>query len=140
MCCLLRYLLRCPESVIPVKYYEAFHGPLKEKSFHAITVQRIAYPEFEYETAIGEYQQLIISLPHNSRTSLLYLVDLLALLASSSGIFKMTSQRLAAIFQPAILSPGKIGGDFIKKEGSYQLSQKVIGFLIENADLFLWDS
>ena len=49
----------------------------------------------------------------------------------------MTSQRLAAIFQPAILSPVKAGEDFIEEISSRQLSQDVLTFLIENQDSFL---
>ena len=116
-CILLRFLLRLPESVIPVDCYEAFHAPLDEE-----------------ETAIHRYQRLITSLPPLSRHLLQYLLDLLAAFASKSEINKMTSQRLAAIFQPALLSPNKAGEEYIEESGSCRLSQMVLVFLIQNWD------
>ena len=114
-------MFRLPEPVIPVDRYEAFHLPLKAE-------------EFDHATAILEYQPLIISLPPEPRDLLLYLLDLLAAFASKSEINKMTSQRLAAIFQPALLSPNKAGDEYIEESGSCRLSQMVLVFLIQNWD------
>lgn len=50
----------------------------------------------------------------------------------------MTSPRLAAVFQPAILSPVKAGEDFIEEEKPRQICQEVLIFLIENQDSFLF--
>ena len=51
----------------------------------------------------------------------------------------MTSQRLAGIFQPVILSPVKAGEDFDEDAQSYSFSQIVLVFLIENQDSFQID-
>ena len=123
-CTLLRFLLRLPESVIPIRHYEAFHVSIGTSGQ-------------EIESAICKFQQLITSLPPPSRQLLLYLLDVMAVLCSKSEINKMTSQRLAAIFQPAILSPVKAGEDFIEEISSHQLSQDVLTFLIEQQDHFL---
>ena len=48
----------------------------------------------------------------------------------------MTSERLAAFFQPAILSPVGAGEDSVEEAHSFQLSQIVLVFLIENQDNF----
>ena len=123
-CTLLKFLLRFPESVIPVRYYEAFHVSIGTSGQ-------------EIQSAIRKFQQLITSLPPPSRQLLLYLLDLMAVFWLKSEVNKMTSQRLAAIFQPAILSPVKAGEDFIEETTSRQLSQDVLKFLIENQDNFL---
>ena len=123
-CPLLRFLLRLPESVIPVRHYEAFHVSIGTSGE-------------EIESAIRKFQQLITLLPPPSRQLLLYLLDIMAVFCSKSEINKMTSQRLAAIFQPAILSPVKAGEDFIEEMSSRQLSQDVLTFLIERQDHFL---
>ena len=117
-------MLRLPESVIPVDSYEDFQAPLKVE-------------DYDHTTAIREYQRLFTLLPPVSRQLLLYLLDLLAVFASKYEINKMTSARLAAIFQPAILSPVKAGEDFIEEAEACRLSQDVLHFLIENQDDFL---
>ena len=78
-----------------------------------------------------------MSLPYESGMLLFYLLDLLAIFASKSKINKMTPQRLAAIFQPAILSPVKACEDFDEKAESCQLSQMVLAFLIEGTKTIL---
>ena len=119
-------MFRLPKPVIPVDRYEAFH---------AIFVQQTD-PEFDHATASHKYRRLLTSLLPLSRHLLLYLLDLLAVFASKSEFNKMTSQRLAAIFQPAILSLVRPGEDFIEEAGSCRLSQMVLVFLIENWDGF----
>ena len=49
----------------------------------------------------------------------------------------MTVLRLAAIFQPAILSPVKTGEDFIEEAESCRRSQTILRFMINNQDNFL---
>jgi len=91
----------------------------------------------EYEYTVRAFRQLITLLPPLSRQLLLYLLDLLAVFASKSHINKMTPQRMAAIFQTAILSSIKAGDDYIEDPTSRQLSQDVLVFLIEHQDHFL---
>ena len=135
------FLFRLPEPVIPFDCYEAFHDPLKDEPWCASMAQQSAYTQFDHAPAIHEYRRLIIFLPSLSRTLLIYLLDLLVTFALKSEINKMTSQRLAAIFQPAILSPVKAGEDFDEKAESCQLSQMVLAFLIEGTKTTLrWDS
>ena len=131
---LLRYLLRSPKPVIPLEKYEAFQKPLRPHSFFSTN---LSDSSFENDVAIREYQRQIILLPPLSRQLLLYLLDLLAVFASKCETNRMTSPRLAAVFQPAILSPVKAGEDFIEEEKSRQISQEVLIFLIENQDSFL---
>ena len=129
----MRFLLRLPEPVIPINCCKAFHDPLKE-FFYA------SNNELDDASAIRGFQRLIRTLlPPLSRQLLLYLLDLMAVFASKSEFNRMTSQHLAAIFQPAILSPVKAGGDFEEETESCQLSQRVLVFLIENQDSFLID-
>jgi len=126
---LLRFLLQLPESVIPVGHYGAFQIPMKASH------EENEYTEDEY--TIRALQQLFTLLPPLSRQLLLYLLDLLAVFASKSVINKMTPRRLAAIFQPSLLSPIKAGDDYIEDATSRQLSQDVLVFMIDHQDHFL---
>ena len=132
---LLRYLLRSPEPVVPLEKYQAFQDPLRP--YCSSPLESIT-PE-DPEAAIVGYQRQILLLPNLSRHLLLYLLDMLAVFASKSETNSMTSTRLAAIFQPAILSPVRVGEDFIEESNSRRLSQDVVTFLIENQDHFLID-
>lgn len=132
---LLRYLLRSPEPVIPLEIYRAFQDPLRPyfgPPSKSITAD-------DHDAAIFEYQRRILLLLPPSRVLLLYLLDLLFVFTSKSEINSMTAARLAAVFQPAILSPVRAGEDFIEENDSRRLSQDVVTFLIENQDHFLID-
>ena len=130
---LIRFLQGLPESIIPVDMYEVFQTPLKP---HRSREDRSSSPIFE-ATIISEYQEQIGLLPPLSRQLLLYLLDILAVFASNSAVNKMTSARLARVFQPVILSPVRSGEEFIEEAKSRQLSEDVLIFLIENQDHFL---
>ena len=68
---------------------------------------------------------------------LLYLLDVFAGVAFHSESNNMTSWRLAALFQPMILSPVK-AGEYVIEEDKYSvLSQGVLTLLIESIDLLL---
>ena len=124
---LLRYLLRLSEPVIPVTEYEEFQNPLNRYQNGRSTIP----PIYEYQL------RFTTLLPPINRQLLLYLLDLLAVFASKSELNTMTSERLAAIFQPTILSPVGAGGDNIEEENSRRVSRDVVAFLIENQDHFL---
>jgi hypothetical protein len=94
---LLRYILTLPEPVIPLDFYHAFREPFDK---HAQDTTAEPDPKALFEI----YQSLIKSLPSVNRQVLLYLIDVLAVFASNSDTNKMTLDRLAAIFQPGILS------------------------------------
>lgn len=85
------------------------------------------------DAAILRYQQLITELPPLNRQLLLYILDLLAVFAAKSDQNRMTSQNLAAIFQPGMLSHP----NHAMAPEEYRLNQCVIIFLIENQDHFL---
>lgn len=129
---MIRFLQGLPESIIPVDMYEAFQNPLKpHQEDHSSSFT------FDASKAISEYQQQIGLLPPLSRQLLLYLLDILAVFGARSEVNKMTSARLARVFQPVILSPVRRGEEFIEEAKSRQLSEDVIIFLIENQDSFL---
>lgn len=92
----------------------------------------------EPESAIRTYQHLIKLLPPPSRYLLLYILDFLAAIADESELNKMNSTRLAAIFQPAILSPIRAHDDYIEEAVSQQHSQEVLVFLLKYQDHFLF--
>jgi hypothetical protein len=129
---LRRYLNQLPEPIVPLDLYERFREPLRA---HSIAEQegRALPDEFDHDKTIQKYQQLITELPPLNRQLLLYILDLLAVFASKSDENRMTSQNLAAIFQPGMLSHP--AHDMAPAE--YRLSQDVLVFLIENQDNFL---
>ncbi|KAK5124715.1 hypothetical protein LTR85_001428 [Meristemomyces frigidus] len=133
---LRRYFNQLPEPIIPLEFYERFRQPLKNhqsQAVGAIEAQSPSVGDFDQDAAIRAYQGLITELPPLNRQLLLYILDLLAVFASKSDLNKMTTQNLAAIFQPGILSHPQ--HDMAPEE--YRLSQDVLIFLIENQDSFL---
>lgn len=122
---LLRFLLQLPEPVIPIDQYGRFQD---------------AYVTFHEnpESTTSAYVDIIKSIQPTSRQLLLYLLDLLAVFASKVETNKMGVSRLAAIFQPAILSPvATRDEEFIEEAMSREKSREVLVFLIENQDQFL---
>ncbi|KAK3673385.1 GTPase activating protein (GAP) for Rho1p [Recurvomyces mirabilis] len=133
---LRRYFNQLPEPIIPLNFYERFREPLRNHQAQAvghIEAQSPSVGNFDQESAIKVFQNLITELPPLNRQLLLYILDLLAVFASKSDLNKMTTANLAAIFQPGILSHPQ--HDMAPQE--YRLSQDVLIFLIENQDSFL---
>ncbi|KAJ6783400.1 hypothetical protein PWT90_02210 [Aphanocladium album] len=132
---LRRYLNDLPEPVVPLDLYEKFRDPLrgatKQVAGDAEGPQFV--PDFDEKAAIRTYQRLITELPPLNRQLLLYILDLLAVFAAKSEENRMTSQNLAAIFQPGMLSHPQ----HAMAPEEYRLNQCVIIFLIENQDHFL---
>lgn len=95
---------------------------------------------FDRDAVIQTYQQLITKLPALSRQLLLYLLDLLAIFASKSHINGMTPASIAHVFQPVILSPVKLGEDFIEDEAHRLLRQDILISLIGCQDHSLMES
>lgn len=120
---LLRYLLQLPDPVVSLEFYDRFRSPMIESGPAGI---------FDPDTILT-YQSLIKEMPPLHRQLLLYLVDMLAVFASQSYVNRMTTPKLAAIFQPGILSHPQHCISPIDK----QISQDVLIFLIENQDSFL---
>lgn len=132
---LRRYLNQLPEPIVPLELYDRFRDPLRGHAVEAVGDQEAsqAAEDFDLDGTILKYQQLITELPPLNRQLLLYILDLLAVFASKSDENRMTSQNLAAIFQPGMLSHP--AHDMAPAE--YRLSQDVLVFLIENQDHFL---
>jgi GTPase-activating protein SAC7 len=132
---LRRYLNQLPEPIVPLDLYERFREPLRGHAQEAVGDQEASQDSEEFDLAetIAKYQQLITELPPLNRQLLLYILDLLAVFASKSDENRMTSQNLAAIFQPGMLSHP--AHDMAPSE--YRLSQDVLVFLIEHQDHFL---
>lgn len=133
---LRRYLNQLPEPVIPFTFYHRFREPLKGHQADAVGEMAMQAPstgDFDRNTAIKTYQQLITELPPLNRQLLLYILDLTAVFAAKSEINLMTASNLSAIFQPGLLAFRE--HDMSPKE--YRWSQDVIIFLIENQDSFL---
>jgi hypothetical protein len=121
---LLRYLLQLPASVIPLEVYDRFRSTSREHKAAGIS---------DPELTIRTYQSLITEMPPLNRQLLLYLLDLLAVFASKSVLNNMTTAKLAAMFQPGLLSHP----EHSLSPNEQQLSQDVLIFLIEYQDNFL---
>ncbi|KAL2134266.1 hypothetical protein VTI74DRAFT_633 [Chaetomium olivicolor] len=132
---LRRYLNDLPEPVVPLDLYEKFREPLRGATRPgAGDAEGPQFVDnFDMDAAIARYQQLITELPPLNRQLLLYILDLLAVFAAKSDQNRMTSQNLAAIFQPGMLSHPA----HAMAPDEYRLNQCVIIFLIENQDHFL---
>ena len=132
---LRRYLNDLPEPVVPLDLYEKFREPLRHAATQAVgDAEGPQYVEnFDVTGAIIKYQELITQLPPLNRQLLLYILDLLAVFAAKADENRMTSQNLAAIFQPGMLSHPQ----HAMAPDEYRLNQCVLIFLIENQDHFL---
>jgi hypothetical protein len=124
--CLLRYLKRLPEPVIPLQDYN---------KFTSIDIEAIVA---EGESAIGEairqFQQYITELPPLSRQLLLYLLEICAVFAYESDVNKMTSPRIIAAFQPSLLARDPSIG---MSADDHRRAALTLVFMIENQDHFL---
>lgn len=125
-----------PEPVIPFELHVRFCDPLRTFQAQAVDhndQQHVSGPAtFDQDATIAAYQHLLTELPPINRQLLLYLLDLFAVCASKSDRNKMTTPRLASIFQPGILAHTDHTSIFDR-----QLSQVFLIFVIENQDSFL---
>lgn len=130
-----RYLNDLPEPVIPLHMYEKFREPLKGATKKTVSDGDgpVFVEDFDLDSAIEKYQMLINELPGLNRQLLLYILDLLAVFAAKSDENRMTSQNLAAVFSPGIISHPI----HAMAPEEYRLNQTVLIFLIENQDHFL---
>jgi hypothetical protein len=115
--------LQLPEPVIPLELYERFRMPLR--------IPALA-DAIDTETTIRAFQTLIAELVPLWRNILRYLLDLLAVFASKSDLNKMTVSKLAAIFQPCLLSHPQHNLSPVEQ----QLSRDAVYFSIENEESF----
>ena len=105
--------------MVPLQFYDRFRSLLPDPASHETIVPG---------TTKLAFLSLMTELPTLQRQILLYLTDLLAVFASHSDINDMIAPKLAAIFQPGILSHPQ--HELLPRER--QLSQKVLVFLINN--------
>ncbi|KAK4955705.1 GTPase activating protein (GAP) for Rho1p [Elasticomyces elasticus] len=134
---ILRYLLQLPEPIIPLSFYDRFRNPLRvlhvaadgpgEANFLLLPTHS------ELEAVVKDWQGCIADLAPLRRQALLYLLDMLAVVASRAETNAMTTQRLAALFQPGILAHPQHALSRVE----VNLSQAVLAQLIENQDSFL---
>ena len=114
---LLRYLIQLPEPVIPYAFYDRFQRPAQQSSS--------AWSNSE--NVVTYYESVITELPPLNRQLLFYILDVLAVFADKSSINLMTTIKLAALFQSAILEHP---GCQLDLEHA-RMNQSVVAFLIE---------
>ncbi|KAL5610867.1 hypothetical protein FOBRF1_006984 [Fusarium oxysporum] len=94
---LLRYLKSLPEPIIPYHHYNSFVDEL------GFFIDRELTPE-ESSQALELAIKLVIDMPPLNRQLMLYILDMLHVVADKSAVNKMTALRLVSSFQPSILS------------------------------------
>jgi hypothetical protein len=131
--CLLRYLKLLPEPVIPFDFYDQFTAAIGDKLPPEYAVNCVLPDDFDISGVIERCQQATFSLPPVNRQLLLYLLDLLAVFAYEWDRNHMTSPRIVAAFQPALLSrpPSEMSAS------DHVLAADTMIFLVENQDNFL---
>lgn len=143
---LRRYFSSLPESVIPLKGYDAFRAPILEapqlraymenqaillnpalaEGVKEIPMDSVI--ESQTEETIEKYQRLVFTLPPIYLHLLVYLLDLLSVVASNSDLNRMPAYNLSAVFQPTILAnPEHTNAD------EYDVSRLVVEFIIIHA-------
>jgi hypothetical protein len=137
--CLLRYLKRLPEPVIPYNYFDKFISLLIIPDDF---MGSDAFPEpgneawqYSMAYAIPIMQQYITELAPLSRQLLLYLLDILAVIASCFHKNKMTTPRIIAAFQPSFLAREPSVG---MSADDHRQAALTLVFIVENQDHFLF--
>lgn len=131
--CLLRYLKLLPEPVIPFNLYDQFTAALVDELPSDYLTSATLLDDFVTPKVILRFRQLIIVLPPLHRQLLLYLLDLCQVFVHRADKNGMTSERIVAAFQPALLSrlPSEMS------PSDHTLAANTMIFLIENQDHFL---
>lgn len=125
---LIYYLEWLPEPVIPPQLYNRFTQLVRDEDFVASFAAGKALPNAEFW--IKHYQQLIQELSLANARLLLYLLDVLAVFTSDSGINRMNFERLAKLFTGSLLKG-------LNHEVDDSKSYLVLVFLIVNSGRFL---
>jgi len=130
--CLLRYLKRLPEPVIPCDFYDKFTSILGPTVYE--NDKGYDRDAFSIDVAVSTLQQYITEIPPLNRQLLLYLLDAAAVFASGSDTNKMTSARIVAAFQPSLLArEASVGMSVL----DHARAADTLVFMIENQDHFL---
>jgi hypothetical protein len=130
--CLLRYLKRLPEPVIPYAFYDKFTSILGPTIYE--NDEGYDHNAFSIDTAISTIQQCVTDIPPLRKHLLLYLLDMFAMFASKSDTNKMTSARIVAAFQPSLLA--REASDGMSVVDHIRAADTLI-FMIENEEHFL---
>lgn len=143
---LRRYLNSLPESVVPLKNYNDFRRPILDapqlraylENQAALLNPALAEGITEIEKdeviikqtkdAIAQFQKLIFTLPPINMQLLVYLLDLLSVIALNCESNRMPSYNLSAVFQPTILS----NPEHMSPE-EYDVSRLAVEFIITHA-------
>ncbi|KAF9639433.1 serine/threonine protein kinase [Lasiodiplodia theobromae] len=125
---LIYYLEWLPEPVVPPQLYNRFTQLVRDEDFVASFAAGKALPNAEFW--IKHYQQLIQELSLANARLLLYLLDVLAVFTSDSGINRMNFERLAKLFTGSLLKG-------LNHEFNDSKSYLVLVFLIVNSNRFL---
>lgn len=133
--CLLRYLKRLPEPVIPYAFYDKFTSVLGPTIYENDDgYDREAFSE---DDAFSTIQQSISELPPVNRQLLVYLLDIAAVFASKAYRNKMTPARIVAAFQPSLLAREASTGMSVL---DHVRAADTLVFMVENQDKFLMDA
>jgi RhoGAP domain len=89
----------------------------------------------KFSSDIAKFQWLIQALPHFNRQLLVYILNLISLFALFANETQMTTARLVAVFQPALLA-AKTDMDATE----HYIAAESMVFLIDNEEYFLSDS
>jgi hypothetical protein len=132
---LLRFLKSLPEPVIPLASYEGFKttlGPFVSPNF--------ALDEAREGECASRAKELCAALPPPNRDLLFYLLDLMSVISNHSAVNCMTAERLAAAFQPSLLS----GPPSVMDEEAYNEAMEIVvlllGLNLDDLLLFAWSS
>lgn len=130
--CLLRYLKRLPEPVIPFNFYNKFTSILDPTCYEQ-DEDKLEVCTIEEDVAIRTLQQYITEIPPLNRHLLNYLLDVSAVFAKTSNTNKMTTRMVAAL-QPALLArEPDIGMSIV----DHMRAADTLVFMIQNHEHFL---
>jgi hypothetical protein len=120
--------------VIPYHHYEQLTAPFRNYSNWLWLSDTDKSQESESTDSLVKHtQQQVLELPPLNRQLLLYLLDMLSVVARRADLNKMPSARLVSAFHPAVLSRRPQEMD----EGEHRLAQDVVIFFVEQQDNFL---
>ena len=122
-----------PEPVVPYEFYESFIDPFRNVTDPPTFLTDLDSKDAEF---VGIYRGVVHAIPGMHRQLLLYLLDMLAVFASKSDLNKMTTAKLAVIFQHGLLR----SRDTAITTKQLLLTQDVLIFLIEQNDYLLFET
>ncbi len=122
---MLRFLKSLPESVIPPAHYEGFRTTLEPFASSGSGLDKAQEKE-----CASRAEELCAGLPLVNRALLFYILDLTAVFSCRSAVNGMTAERLAAAFQPSLLS----GPPNVMDAEAHNAAIEIIALLIRLKD------